>query len=66
MDGHTLQLFDLGGTAGELEYYLLPADAAAPPGRAVLLLHGLGCQARTFDQPQLRRLQCLRRWVVGG
>ena len=50
--------------SGPGSFWSLPASVGAPTGAVVLLLHGLGCAARSFDQAQLARLCSCGRVVV--
>lgn len=62
MDGADLLTFDVPHLTpeGTISYYSLAAYQSQLHGdrRIVLLLHGLGCQARDFDQ-------LLAGWLVG-
>eukprot|EP01043_Picozoa_sp_COSAG02_P101911 COSAG02_NODE_37939_length_435_cov_1.193452_1_plen_63_part_01 len=56
---HRFPLPHLSVEAAAIAYYLLPPEGADDRSVIMLLVHGLGCQARSFDQPQLQQLRRL-------
>ena len=66
MDGATLHTFDLPHLSEEatIAYYQLPREGADTDSLLVLLVHGLGCQALSFDQPQLLQLRRLGTVII--